>query len=1444
MVNKSNDQIMINGKKYNIIETCATSALRKVYKVRDEQNVTYYIKEVKKASSTGSNELENNAAVILDEEAENNSNYFFQTEILAETETASYFRIITEAGDPLDRLREKWFKVLSGDAYLSAVVNLMIEVAEALEYMHNEKGLLHIDLKPQNIYAVGKGFDRKIKLLDLGSALPIDKLKDGDDGSAYIETTSEYQSLFLVMMSSCNNSVLLRRMLRELSVRDDIFALSCVMAYMLVGEPHAKEIMISGCNRYCLNKMNEILVSAQQGHFFTACGETFECGVYGNVSLIKNDLEILSDALHNKGLSKTIMLKKGREYFDGLLRNRRRRIIPEMIPRLHAENCDSGDINTVDKLCEVLKSEKHDISIFCQGGSGKTFLLYDVFRKLSDAEDPSVIPIYLPLGNIGAGEKCVFDAIAEAYTGINKEDLADGMTKSQKLFDFMKTSDLRFAILADSLNETPATDPLLRGYAIENLNQLAQWENISVVMTSRYRELAVSDFEYYTLDPLDEVYLAECVEGYGSLNKTLRELLRVPFNLCLYLGLVDAPKRKQITNAVDLIQANIDEIRSKSHGTMALCESAFIFDCLFPILAYKMSKENAMVFTLSDAEEAAHTCCWLFIGAKYEFIRRMILNDVNAFVCRMSCFLRDYDLISFSDEEGTTFEISHENYRNWFSAKGWMITVERFKLFYQEYGDKLTMNTFAAPICMHSYLKELIATKSIEICEGKKESADKQYSSMLSGNALPQHGNYFDDLFNKTTRHMLHNEVAAKFNDLIINVLRSIMPEGVKNVFCQSFPIIRQNLSNLDLSLTWFTGASLYSCDFSYSIMNEDSFRAPPVSNMPDVIWNDDEKAVMLYNEGLIQCVSFNTGMKYERRILRFSAGCVFRNKIYILRNVKQIMSVFKYGSFESRYALEVYDSDTGELIASSMPGLWDGQLCYDSLQRWQIYEIFFDSDGFLHGIFDKGIISFRLLSSDSEIGAAPKLKRENVFFFHSRCDSKHQRYSINRWIGSGMRSVDNYQWQYCPASPFERFVMLDKTDIPQSVFPIAETDFVILKINMNNNENPIKEYGPYSRDQFEKYGRLLGVSVINDVISAVTGRDGKLNYVYFDLDMKKTDHPVDHACHLYAYYDGLPVVSYVEEKDAKVSGSFFVRDLAFSVSRSREFICTFADGILDVRRIKSLSGYESKRADDALEYNEPFLSVNCISSSASFSFGEQITQSSLELILSDTFPREKNRCYDLKAHRIKINTHNSPLPVALGSYIRQWDYTAERGYKINDLQSKIMKGTNISEAAITAVCRLGSQYVFISAQCRNEFELFPIIAIYDIKTGRCFIIEDCDVFTRVIDRSIWCNEIPQSGIDLPNLADNLDDLYVEGFPLVISNTVYELSINIKNESASIVRQTELYPNVWIEHCIFSNVQIAVRNSISDLLKRRGSTEEEYIQKILHNWNANNISEE
>ncbi|MBQ3264571.1 MAG: hypothetical protein IJH07_02215 [Ruminococcus sp.] len=919
-----NDIIIINNMEYTVVFLLQTSESRCVYKIKSRQGVTYVLKEIitdsfvlrkslyrdkhnvavpnlelcrelgispeaalSCAKPIGVPEQENNATAIQDLAACNNSNYFFQTEKVCENPGAAYFLVNTEAGDPLDRLAGDWCSRAKGDRLLLAVTELMITLCDALIYLHEEKRMLHLDIKPQNVYALGKGFDRTVKLLDLGSAIGIDQLYENTDKQLYRGSTFFYESPLQREISNMADSgdSRLSELIRELSEKDDIYALSKVMAYLLLETTKTNgKVILNGANPYCVGLLNDILGLAAEGAYITVNGKHFKTGKYKSVSMLKEDLKKLCDALKNKGLSETVMLKKGLEYHDNLLRNRRKMVIPEMIPTLHVEGNRGKNYKdgvSVYDLWETLISEKHDIMICSQGGAGKSFLLYQMFSALLlDAQVYPVIPVFLRLESIGSGKNCVLNAIVDKYTGINVSDLTEGMTKSDKLIDFFETTNRRIVILADSLNEIPGTDPLLRGYAIDALRKLAQFENVSVIVTSRYNELSFCDFESYRLNPLSEEYLSEMVEGYEKLDEKLRLLLTTPFNLSLYLGLSRKRKERRLLTASDLLQANIDEIKEKTISTVSPDESEFILKCVFPILSYKMSKTNKLVFSLLDAKETVELCCWLFQGAKYRFIRSIIQNDINDFVCRIACYLRDYDLIAFLDDDGTSFEISHENYRNWFGAKGWMSTAERFKLYYERYDEELAANTFTPPVSILAYLKEIIEGIDWELSlrfinaasTGDDTSSDNSKS-------------YFERLFKTTTKN-LFNHKAAEFNRIVFRTLKAVYIVDKENSDLLDFPEINMDFSCLDLSLVNLSGLCLNKCDFSHADLSEFAFDSPTISMEADWLWNNDEIAIMLYKEGFIRCVSFLTGTLYEVNTQRFEAFYVKNDVIYLVRNI------------------------------------------------------------------------------------------------------------------------------------------------------------------------------------------------------------------------------------------------------------------------------------------------------------------------------------------------------------------------------------------------------------------------------------------------------------------------------------------------------------------------------------------------------------------------------
>jgi tRNA A-37 threonylcarbamoyl transferase component Bud32 len=108
---------------------------------------------------------------------------------------------------------------------LTKILNIFIQVCEALEYVHNY-GIYHRDLKPSNIMLINPYDENpKVKLVDFGIA----KVLDQSEGHSLTKTGDLFGSPLYMSPEQAKGGLIDRR--------SDLYSLGCVMYEVLTSEP-------------------------------------------------------------------------------------------------------------------------------------------------------------------------------------------------------------------------------------------------------------------------------------------------------------------------------------------------------------------------------------------------------------------------------------------------------------------------------------------------------------------------------------------------------------------------------------------------------------------------------------------------------------------------------------------------------------------------------------------------------------------------------------------------------------------------------------------------------------------------------------------------------------------------------------------------------------------------------------------------------------------------------------------------------------------------------------------------------------------------------------------------------------------------------------------------------------------------------------------------------
>jgi serine/threonine protein kinase len=145
-------------------------------------------------------------------------------------------------------LLESYIKQYPGSLSLSWIVNIAIQICDALHTVHEEQ-IIHRDLKPANIFVIKDAQDKDfVKLIDFGVA------KADNINTQFTAQCTILGTLLYIAPEQINT-----KMLKNLDGRCDIYALGCIMYEMLTGQlflPSPENMDTSGVIQYMAARLN------------------------------------------------------------------------------------------------------------------------------------------------------------------------------------------------------------------------------------------------------------------------------------------------------------------------------------------------------------------------------------------------------------------------------------------------------------------------------------------------------------------------------------------------------------------------------------------------------------------------------------------------------------------------------------------------------------------------------------------------------------------------------------------------------------------------------------------------------------------------------------------------------------------------------------------------------------------------------------------------------------------------------------------------------------------------------------------------------------------------------------------------------------------------------------------------------------------------------------
>lgn len=241
--------------------------------------------------------------------------------------------------------------------------------------------------------------------------------------------------------------------------------------------------------------------------------------------------------------------------------------------------------------------------IIAEGGSGKTYMLMEMYKTILSSNESMLIPIYVPINQYGitAEDKYIRRYMIENYLE-EVEDVNDN-SALLRLKKLVNESQYTYVIMVDGINETSSSPSAI----YSELNELGSWGNVQLLVTSRHDIKALYRFERIKLGQIDKEYLQETLTCYKDLSVTLQNLLRIPFYYRIFKS-VSTGKISGITNPSELLEIYFKWLINRSEQTLMndeyreFCE--LLINDFLPELAFsQINKVNYLIIEEHDINQ-------------------------------------------------------------------------------------------------------------------------------------------------------------------------------------------------------------------------------------------------------------------------------------------------------------------------------------------------------------------------------------------------------------------------------------------------------------------------------------------------------------------------------------------------------------------------------------------------------------------------------------------------------------------------------------------------------------------------------------------------------------------------------------------------------------------------------------------------------------------------
>ena len=602
-------------------------------------------------------EMSKNQRYADEEGWENNDPNVLVAELLRTGTWTQYLVMAREAGEPLSRVR---FGGGTPEERLADILETGTQIASRLEWLHSEKGMIHCDIKPENIYVstlnsgeAGKISRHILRLIDYGSGFP---LTDGHVEPEHVTHLSCSPSYSPPELLALRERERWEEAVKQLSPATDVYsALRVLLEFLTPGVDPEERSSSDLWDSPFLKHLPEPVVERFCDFFESAL----------SIKRLKTAGE-LGEAL--RGLIDLAECCISREWLRDRSENCvRQRVESERMFPMKFRREARGEEQSFLMFAATLPRA---LVLTGLAGAGKTTVMGRLADQLVKRE--TCIPLQIPLGKFDGTGHFVENWILYQILQLKNKD-SDEQNR-RRLMELFSEEGHEYYLLLDGYDEMSDPDKIL-----SQLEELSKCVGVRLVISSRYlpnRRLLKERFEHAEVCPLPKTAVKEVLREKGlpgDEDERVLAMLTTPLWLSLYLGLPNDGRPAPRTT-VELMERHVEHLLKRAEGNARFLHKEVMLPrvqetlrAVLPRFSWQLMREKRVGFDARRAEKILAGCVKdLDAEDVFDPMKRDAIPEAGLLAAGM---VRDVLIpLGLVEEQNGIYAFSHGLFRDYFAA--------------------------------------------------------------------------------------------------------------------------------------------------------------------------------------------------------------------------------------------------------------------------------------------------------------------------------------------------------------------------------------------------------------------------------------------------------------------------------------------------------------------------------------------------------------------------------------------------------------------------------------------------------------------------------------------------------------------------------------------------------------------------------------------------------